>query len=704
MPTQFHDDSGRTILLRGVNLADGKYPPGQPTYTLSSLSTTASISYLGSPLTLEDAPSHLARLRHLGFNVIRLPVPWEALEHAGPGIYDDAYISHTASLVSLCNKHHFRVVINPHQDLWSRFAGGSGAPLWTLHACGLDPDGFADTHAAVRYAEWPADGDISTHGGRDKDKDPRAIPEMMWTSNHNRLAPLTLFALFFGGRDFAPLAKIDGVSVQDYLQNHYVAAYGRLADALGGLEFGWDSMNEPEPGLIGWKDLGRMEREASATIGSTPSPVQAMRLGMGMEQTVDRFKLGKTGPHKSGTVTVTPGRTCWLQEEDPRWKWERSPEWKLGECVWAQHGVWDVATGDLKKPQYFDHPPNGSYEGARNTGEEFDWKQTYWRAFYEKWHAAIRKHSPNTIMFFQSSVFDPPPHKLLSDITSHGDHTRMAYSPHFYDALTVMKGHWHKHWNIDILSLLRGPQDISNKLRALRVGNTNVRKVISDQLGGLAGDVDVNGGAGEEDSHPVPTLVGETGIPFDLDGGKAYKDGDYTSHAAAMDAILSGCDNHLLNYTLWAYSAGNCHEWGDGWNGEDLSIYCAETGSFPRHKYLSGFRAAAAWCRPYVMSLSPGTKLLKMEFDFKSSQFTAEIEATQVLGDVVVYVPWLHYRRSDDEDELDVDMHATEGEFSLDWKGQRLVWRYSRRGRLSLTLKRKSGPLSPKELGTLVQR
>ncbi|POS74733.1 hypothetical protein DHEL01_v206867 [Diaporthe helianthi] len=701
MPTHFHDDSGRTIILRGVNLADGKSPPGHPSYNLSSLDSHADYSYLGSPLNLDDAPAQLTSLRYLGFNVLRLPVVWEALEHAGPGLYDDEYIAHVVSLVRLCNDHGFRVIINPHQDLWSRFAGGSGAPLWTLHACGLDPDSFADTHAAVRYAEWPTDSDNTTHGGRGKDKDPHEIPDMMWTSNHNRLAPLTLFALFLGGRDFAPRCKIDGVSIQDYLQNHYVAAYGHLADALGGLELGWDSMNEPEPGLIGWKDLDKMEREASATIGSTPSPIQAMRLGMGIEQTVDRFKLGKTGPHKSGTVTVTPGRHCWLEKEDARWKWERSAEWELGQCVWAQHGVWDVSTGELKNAQYFDHPPNGSYEGARHTGDEFDWKETYWRAFYEKWHAGIRRHSPTTMMFFQSSVFDPPPHRLLSDITSNDDHHKMAYSPHFYDALTVMKGHWHKYWNVDILTLLRGPQDMSNKLKALRLGNNKVRKVISDQLGELANDV--NGGAEDENSHPVPTLVGETGIPFNLDGGKAYKDGDYTSHVAAMDAIISGCDKHLLNYTIWAYSPTNTHEWGDNWNGEDLSIYCTDTGSFPRHRYLSGFRAAAAWCRPYVQSLSPGTRLVGMGFDLKTSRFNADIEAVEA-GDVVVYVPWLHYRRSDDEDELELDVRVSEGEWSLGSKAQLLRWTHPQGGRLSLQFTRSSGPLSPKDLGTLVQR
>lgn len=97
---------------------------------------------------------------------------------------------------------------------------------------------------------------------------------MMWTTNHNRLASSTLFTLFFAGRDFAPKCQIDGLNIQDYLQKHYFAAYSRLAEALGDLPFGYDCMNEPEAGYIGWKDLTKNERDDTAKIGSTPSPIQ----------------------------------------------------------------------------------------------------------------------------------------------------------------------------------------------------------------------------------------------------------------------------------------------------------------------------------------------------------------------------------------------------------------------------------------------
>lgn len=789
MPAHFQDPSGRTLLLHGVNLADGKLPKDQPSHLLSSLdaspSATHQTTYLDTPFALAAAPAHLARLRALGFTVLRLPVVWDALEHAGPGRYDEAYLAHVRALVALATgpAYGFRVLVNPHQDLWSRFAGGSGAPLWTLHACGLDPDGFAATHAAVRYAEWPAEGDVSALGGGggggggkgdgegeggkqetppspQQTTDPKRIPPMMWTSNHNRLATSTLFALFWAGRDVAPRCVMeDGTNIQEYLQGHYFRAYERLAEVLGDLAWGWDSMNEPEPGFLEWQDLSKNEREASAMMGTAPTPIQAMRLGMGIEQEVDAYKLSKMGPRKDGTITIKPAASCWLKEDDGRWGWRRSEEWPLGTCVWAMHGVWDVETGELKKPDYFARQPdscattsNGHTTTTTTTtmtnetnAQRLDWKSTYWKEFFDKWVATIRTHCPKAITFIQTPVFEPPPPNLLSSLP-HPE--RMAYSPHFYDALTIMKRHWHKHWNVDILSLLRGRQDISNKIKALRIGGKNVKSVISAQLGALATDVQpplLNGQEKDEKkkeeeekvvvvvdqqqqqppkkegertanskrSHPqtvtLPTLIGETGIPFDLDQGQAYRTGDYTNHVAALDAILSGCDDHLLNYTLWDYSAVNTHEWGDNWNGEDLSIYCAETATaaatgspLAGHKYLSGFRAAAAWCRPHVQSLR-GTPV-RMAFDVKTSRFALEIEAAEEAdgGDAVVYVPWLHYRKNGESDELDLKVDLSYGSWTLDTERTLLLWRYDKGGRLRLKLERAGGALSPRALGTVL--
>ncbi|GAA5928625.1 hypothetical protein JCM10213_002518 [Rhodosporidiobolus nylandii] len=557
----FRLTDGRTILLRGINLASSaKTPRGQPGWQKDGFwegAKSGDMSFVGRVLELDEADEHLTRLKSWGFNVLRFVTTWEAIEHAGPRKYDQEYLDYAVALLRKCKQFGFRVYMDPHQDLWSRFSGGSGAPYWTLLACGLDPEKFTRSCAAIIECEWPD----PAH------PDPANFPLMIWATNYSRLACQTVFTMFFAGRDFAPKCIIDGRNIQDFLQEHYFAAMSKLGEAIrdaGDLledcVIGWDSINEPNAGYLGIADLAEHGKDSVLRVGPMPTAFQALRLGMGEKMEVENWKSGSLGPKRDGSVVVDPqGTTAWLDpsaEPDGKspWGWQRDPEWKLGTCIWAQHGVWDVDAKVLLKPSYFaSRPGTGAPQG------EIDFGRDCWLPHWKAWAPVVRKFHPEAILFVHSPVFQVPPKIEGPELQN-----RVAHSTHFYDGLTLVTKHWN--WfNADALGILRGKY--ASIVLGVKVGEAAIRRCMRDQLGMLRKDCfDALG--------KYPTMMGEIGIPYDLDKKRAYTDGNYATQVRALDASLNACDGkNMLNYTIWDYCPDNSHEWGDKWNGEDLSVW-----------------------------------------------------------------------------------------------------------------------------------
>jgi hypothetical protein len=169
--------------------------------------------------------------------------------------------------------------VDPHQDVWSRFTGGDGAPGWTLEAVGMQLDAIHEAGAAFLH---------QLHG------DP--FPRMIWPTNGTKLAAATMFTLFFAGDDFAPQVRIGVESAQEYLQRHYCAAIAQVAARLRDLPnvLGYDTMNEPLHGYIGVHDLA--QPHGPLRIGDSPTPYQGMLLDAGYQQQVERWSLTSLGP------------------------------------------------------------------------------------------------------------------------------------------------------------------------------------------------------------------------------------------------------------------------------------------------------------------------------------------------------------------------------------------------------------------------
>jgi hypothetical protein len=187
-------------------------------------------------------------------------------------------------------------------------------------------------------------------------------------------------------------------------------------------------------------------------------------------------------------------------------------------------------------------------------------------------------------MFVHPPVFAMPPPLEEDDLAG-----RCCYSTHYYDGLTLVTRHWN--WfNSDALGLIRGKY--KNVLQSVRIGEKAIRKSFQEQLGMFKDDaLMISTGA-----YTYPTIIGEIGTPFDMDGKRAYGwtdngryAGDYSNQQKALDASLNAADgSNSLNWTIWTYCPDSDHTWGDGWNMEDLSIWSADD-LRPRIPEISSF-------------------------------------------------------------------------------------------------------------------
>jgi hypothetical protein len=149
----------------------------------------------------------------------------------------------------------------------------------------------------------------------------------------------------------------------------------------------------------------------------------------------------------------------------------------------------------------------------------------------------------------------------------------------------------------------------------------------------------------------APTLIGECGIPFDLENASAYRAwrcGDrsrapWDTHVVALSLMYDALDRLLLSSTQWNYTASNRNlaVCGDGWNQEDLSIFSRDQQDRPADPD-SGGRAVEGFSRPYARFIAG--EPVSMTFDIASGDFTLEFDADpRADGPTEIFVPRLQY-------------------------------------------------------------
>jgi len=326
------DNDNRVLLLRGVNLGgDSKIPFCKPGDEIKPefLNTQNNVSFVGRPFPLEEAESHLQRLKKAGMTFLRFIVTWEAIEHEGPGIYDEAYLAYLRKILLLAEKEGISIFIDPHQDVWSRWTGGDGAPAWTMEKLGFNLDNCDSCEAAVtrqRYALY--------HKSK-KHPDGKPFPKMIWPSNYNRYATATMFSLFFAGKTYAADLQIEGENVQNWLQNRYIAAFKHAQRRLKNCAAiaGWGAINEPHFGFVGLNNLETPETYL-IPMGPRPSPWQTMCAASGFPVKVPVYSIESLGKKVSHYEIFNPQSVSLFKDGFS--------------CPWKQAGVWREEGGAPK--------------------------------------------------------------------------------------------------------------------------------------------------------------------------------------------------------------------------------------------------------------------------------------------------------------------------------------------------------------------
>ncbi len=611
----FKDPKGRTVILRGVNLGgDSKVPyPRGGTHYPTDFSDHKEVSFIGRPFPLEQAHEHFSRLKAYGFNVLRLLTTWEAIEHKGPYDFDDAYMKYYATLCQMAGDYGMYIFVDFHQDVWSRMSGGDGAPGWLFEKIGLDYRKFGTANAALIMQR--------IYDYQDPTPYQEAYPCMCWQMNYRYPANAIMWSLFFAGKMLTPDFLIEDeltgrkVDVQSYLQGHYLACQSALAEGLKDFPniLGFDSLNEPSPGWIG-KPMNfrhiKGTKDNSPLPGTAFSPIDGLYVshGYSLEIPCNEFQIIKLGVRPAKNIVINPEKvSIWLQDkEDP---FAQAGAWKLND-----DGSYTILHNDFFQ-KVKDH--------------EIRFNRDCLAPFYQSVADNIRQHNPNWMVFIEKEPAEsmlkpgfptPLPHNIVN-------------ASHWYDGLTLLNKKFRK---INI--------DLTNYLPV--AGHKGIQKKYIHELGRIMGvSTTMSGGC--------PTLIGEVGLPFDLDNGKAYNkylNGDRSSrpwknHITAFDLMYNALDHLLLNATLWNYSAGNRNDprIGDGFNQEDLSIWSQDQQADPADIY-SGGRAMEGWLRPYVRYVQ-GT-LKKMKYHRKKGIFSFIYQADpEISQPTEVFVPHFQFAK-----------------------------------------------------------
>mmetsp|Transcript_24061 Transcript_24061/g.56896 ORF Transcript_24061/g.56896 Transcript_24061/m.56896 type:complete len:407 (+) Transcript_24061:108-1328(+) len=352
--------------------------------------------------------------------------------------------------------------------------------------------------------------------------------------------------------------------------------------------------------------------------------------------------------------------------------------WKDGptSCVWYQNGVWKMSPQKedgkptLLKPYHFSMNPR--------TGAKIDFLPEYGIPFWLKASKAIRDHIPDAIIFAEPILdMTDPSKKEEPKLTDEQVGPGYVWAPHYYDGMALMTKSYSRYMGMVSvnqrisfgMSWIDGSWIERSYAKGIDASKTAARRM------GTGG---------------CPVLIGECGVPFDMGGTSmsplffgfrkartAFETGDFSTCTNALNRTMRALEIAQVSHTIWCYQPDNTNRYGDGWNGEDLSLFSKDqVDPGDEDDVLAGGRSLLAAIRPYPHRVAGdvvryGFQLYRIRRPF---ELIFDADHNLQTNETVIFLPRYQYPHG-------VNVYIKQGDggrYTIDWASQTLTYTHTK--------------------------
>ncbi|EKM57344.1 glycoside hydrolase family 5 protein [Phanerochaete carnosa HHB-10118-sp] len=372
------------------------------------------------------------------------------------------------------------------------------------------------------------------------------------------------------------------ISIQQFLQASFLNSWEMLAKAVGDLDgvIGFEIMNEPHRGYVELQSMQGFDYNADLHLGPVPTPLQSFTLGAGHPTEVGVWTRSFLIPTRRTSQVI-------LNKADRKIWYHDGP---TGErCIWEMLGIWGW---DCNKKEGI-VPRENHFKKHSMTNAKVDWCTAFYFPFLEKWAHLAHSMSNSDKMIFAEAIPNGPKQFCPTSWTPEHRPRNMVCEPHWYD-LNALFTKGFGDFSVDVQGLSRGAWD------KYALHTRNIAEEVYRSLG------------------EKPVVIGECGVPMDMNGEEAFKSEGFTWQLRMFDAMSSESGITSRTATIGRATIGTARIFHGSANGAPSLLDCDRSSP----TLDNGARILRSVVRPYP-SKAAGIPL-RFEYEVNTGEFTFE--------------------------------------------------------------------------------